>query len=124
MPYSLPPVLGRPCDEFLPDAGLTTSDFLLDSKTDLSITEMLKSYGKELVRHRGPDVKQAAATAIYYAAIAGALVFDQKKITQHSYEKLHQAYTELEQKPWIPSELKGLFRKARAVCRQRKQKSA
>jgi len=63
-----------------------------------------------------------AETVIYYASIAGALVFHQEKITQHSYGKLQEAYADLEQKKWIPSDLKDLFKREKAVCRQQKGK--
>jgi len=33
-------------------------------------------------------------------------VFHAHKITQHSYQTLREAYAELEQKPWVPPELK------------------
>ena len=123
IPDSLPAVLNRPCDEVLPAAGRTITDLLLDSKTDLSVIKAVKDYAKELARRGGTDAQEAAATAIYYAAIASALVFHGHKITQHSYEKLHKAYAELGEKPWGSSELKDLFRKAREVCHQRKRKS-
>lgn len=122
MPDSLPAVLKRPCEEMVAVADRTMRDLVLDSKTDLSVIKSLKDYAKELARRGGPDGQEAAATAIYYAAIASAIVFHQHKITRHSYEKLHEAYTDLEQKPWVSSELKDLFRKAREVCHQRKQK--
>jgi len=122
MPDSLPGVLKQPCEEMLAVADRTMGDLLLDSKTDLAVIKVLKDYGKELVRCL-PEAKQAAATAIYYAAIASALVFNEQKITQHPYDKLHRAFADLEEKPWIPSELKDLFRKARKVCRQRRRRA-
>jgi len=120
MTDAFPTVLNRSCDELLPTAGRTTSDLLLDSKTDLGVIKTLKDYYKALVRRGGPEAKQAAATVIYYAAIASALVFHAHKITQHSHEKLQKAYAELEQKPWVLPELKDLFRRAKAACHQRK----
>jgi hypothetical protein len=123
IPDSLPAVLKRPCDEVLAAAGKTMSDLLLDLETDLAVIKALKTCGKQLARGGVPDAKQEAGTAIYYAAIANSLVFHQHKITEQSYEKLGQAYTRLEQKPWIPSELKNLFKKAEAICQQRKGKT-
>jgi hypothetical protein len=121
IPDSLPAVLNWPSDRVLAAAGRPMSDLLLDSSTDLSVLETLKDYAKELARRSETEAKQAAATALYYAAIGSALVFHSQKITRHSYDKLHRAYTELEQKRWIPSELKDLFQKARAICGQRKK---
>lgn len=57
---------------------------------------------------------------IYYAAIVSALVFHEQKITRHSYEKLQEALTDLDEKQWIPSDLKDLFKKAKAACQERK----
>jgi hypothetical protein len=123
LPDSLPTVLNWPPDQVLAAAGRSMSDLLLDSSTDLAVFKTLKEYAKGLIRRGGPDAKQAAATVIYYAAIAGALVFHNQRITEHSYEKLQRAYAQLEQKPWIPSELKDLFQKARAICQQDKEKN-
>jgi len=121
MPDSLPAVLNWPSDKVLAAASQTMNDLLLGSRTDLAVIKTLKDYSKELVRRGESEAKQAAATAIYYAAIASALVFHQHKITQHSSKRLDEAYTELERKPWIPSELKDLFKRARAVSGQPKQ---
>jgi len=110
-----------PLDPAMPDSLPAVLNWLLGSRTDLAVIKTLKDYSKELVRRGESEAKQAAATAIYYAAIASALVFHQHKITQHSSKRLDEAYTELERKPWIPSELKDLFKRARAVSGQPKQ---
>jgi len=122
LPDSLPALLKRPCDDIAAAAGRTLRDLLLDSTTDLAVIKTLKDYGKELVRCGGPDAKQAAATVIYYAAIASALAFHQHKISRHSYERLQEAYADLAQKPWIPSDLKNLFKRAHTACQQRTPK--
>jgi hypothetical protein len=119
---SLPSVLKRPCDELLPAARRPVGDLLLDSETDLSTIETLKDYAKELVRRSDLKAEQAAATAIYYAAIAAALVFHKQSISRHPYVKLQEAYGELERKTWIPLELKDLFSKARGVCQRKIEK--
>ena len=121
---SLPAVLNRPCHELFPAADRTMSDLLTDSRTDPAVIRAIKDYAGELARRSGPEAKQAAAIVIYYAAIAAALVFHNQSITDHSYEKLHDAYGKLEQEPWIPSELKDLFRKAHALCEQHRRKNA
>jgi hypothetical protein len=119
-PDSLPTVLNWPPDQVLAAAGSSMSDLLLDSSTDLAVFKTLKEYAKGLIRRGGPDAKQAAATVIYYAAIAGALVFHNRRVTDHSYEKLHGAYEKLVRKPWIPDELKDLFKRARIICEEGK----
>ena len=120
IPDSLPAVLDRPCDDLLPPPSQTLQDLLLDSQTGLTVVKALKDYSKELTRRRREEATRAAATVIYYASIANALVFHDKRITQHSYGKLQKAYEDLEQKKWIPSDLKRLLKKAKAACQQRK----
>ena len=121
IPDSLPAVLNRPCENLLPAVDQAVSELLLSSETDATIIEALKDYGKELVRRRGPEAETGAATSVYYAAIANALVFHQHKITQHTYARLQEAFLDLEKKQWIPSDLRGLFKKAEAVCQERKE---
>ena len=118
-PGFLPAVLNRPRDQMLAAAGQTLSEVLLNSETDLAALSMLKDYSSELVRRGGTDAEVAASTVICYAATASALVFHQERITQHSYEKLEEAYGDLKEKQWIPSALKDLFKKAKAVCQER-----
>jgi hypothetical protein len=98
----------------------TVGDLLIGADTDPSLIETLKDYGKELVRGADSETRKAAATAIYYAAIASALLSHGKKITQHSYGRLQKAYEDLEQKDWVPSDLKDLFGKAKAACQEKK----
>jgi len=92
VPDSLPEVLNWPSDQVLAAASHTMSDLLLNSTTDLTVFKTLKDYAKELARRGGPETKRAAATVIYYAAIASALVFHNERITQHSYGKLYESY--------------------------------
>jgi len=108
-----------PADEVL-GADQSVSSLVLDSTTDLAVVRTLKEYGKELVSCADSEAQKAAATTIYYAAIASALVFHRNKVTQHAYGKLQKAYEDLEQKKWIPSDLKELFKKAKAACQERK----
>ena len=122
-PDSIPVILNRPCGELLPAAGRSMGDVLLDPSTDLAIIRTLKDCGKQLVRLSDTKSKQAAATVIYYAAIASALVFHRQKISRHSYEKLNEAYARLHEKPWIGPKLKHLLKKAEEICEKRKPRS-
>jgi hypothetical protein len=101
-------------------ADKTIGNLFLDPKSDLTVIKTLKEYGRELVRCADSETRKSAATTIYYAAIASALVFHRTKVTQHSYGKLQKAYEDLEQKTWISYDLKDLFKKAKAACQERK----
>ena len=105
----------------MPDFGDSTlGELLRDTKADIAVIETLKNHAKKLVRRSNCEAEHAAATAIYYAGIAAAIVFHERKITRYSYGKLDQAFENLTEKPWIPSELKDLFAAARDLCNQRK----
>lgn len=118
VPHSLPSLLNWSFGEVLAAAGQTMAHLLLNPKTDLAVIRTIKDYGKELARRGDTDGEQVAGTAVYYAAIASALVFHRHRITQYPLEKLHEAFSRLRQKPSIPSELKRLFEKAIHSCQQ------
>ena len=118
LPESLAAVLERPCEEMAPHVGRAIGDLILDAETGIAELETLKDYGKQLVHHARTPPARAAATCLYYAAIAAALVRHRRKITEHSGRKLIDALADLEDRPWTPPELKGLFRAARGVCEE------
>ena len=120
-PNSLPVVLDWTGRKVLSASGRKIGDLLVEPKTDLEVLRGLKEYGKTMASGTSAKAKQAAATAIYYAAIASILVFHEHKISHHSYERLDKAFTKIERKPWVWPELKDLFQKARAFCRQCKK---
>jgi len=96
------------------------SELLLSPRTNLDVIRALEDYGKELARRGASERERAAGTTIYYAAIASALAFHWNKVTQHSCGELQKASEDLEQKNWIPYELKDLLKKAKAACQERK----
>ncbi|KPL20813.1 MAG: hypothetical protein AMJ75_11170 [Phycisphaerae bacterium SM1_79] len=69
------------------------------------------------------EPEHAVAVAIYYAAIASALVFHDVKVTTHSYESLEASFTRLINKPWMSAELNSLFIRALKLCRKKGHKS-
>ena len=103
-----------------PGQGRTLGEALLDPATSLETIRRVKNYAKDLGRReqnrpgRGPE--HAAALAVYYAAIAGALVFRDERITSHSREALIDSFGSLIDKPWMVPELAELFEKARGAC--------
>jgi hypothetical protein len=116
---SLPAVLGRPCRELLSITAKPLSDILTDPKTDISIIEIIKDYGKRLAASEIEPFQQAIALMIYYSAIAAALVYHNQKISAHSYESLDHYFSMLLQKGWMLPELVALFTKARKVCQKK-----
>jgi len=113
---SLPAVLGRPCRELLSVAAKSLSDILTNPKTDVSIIETIKDYGKRLSVSEIEPFQQALALTIYYSAIAAALVYHNQKISAHSYQSLNHYFSMLLQKGWMLPELDDLFTRARKIC--------
>ena len=99
-----------------PIAGAPLIELLTRSDTSISTIEAIKQYAKESGTTGSSEDKNNVFLAVYYAAIASALVFNHKKITQHSYKDLEQFFSSFTEKNWVLEEIKGLFRKARIHC--------
>ena len=84
--------------------------------------EEAKEAGKRLTATSVSEAERAVATTIYHAAIARCLVHHNKKITQHSYNKLDESFTLLIEKKWMAFELVELFTRARDICKKKRGK--
>jgi hypothetical protein len=116
-----PAVMGRSERERVPLSGRPLGEVLLDSATDLTTIRGIKDYGKKLAGRKDSGADHAVGIAIYYAAIASAMVFHEEKITQHSFRSLADAFDTLRQKPWVPSELSRHFLIAHGYCIEKNQ---
>jgi len=88
-------------------AGLPTGELLQDPTTEIATNKKIKQYAKDSGTSTGSEDKNDVFLVVYYAAIASAMVFNHKKITQHSYKK-----------DWVIEEIKGLFHGAQRLCRR------
>ena len=113
---ALPAILGRVCRELLPMGGRSLGGVLLDSETGLDVLETIKDYGKKLVAGKDSEAEHAVSTAIYFAAIASALLFHDQKITSYTYPALAEAFSTLIDKQWLAPELARHLAKARRLC--------
>jgi hypothetical protein len=118
---ALPAILGKLQGELLPLAGRPLGEVLLDADTELSAIKSIKDYGKKLAARRDSEADHSAAIAIYFAAIASALLFHGEKITSYGYEHLQGSFNELIEDTWIPAELSRHFSKACRMCRERRE---
>ena len=103
--------------DLLPEGGRGLGEVLLDGKASLDSLRRIKDYGKKVGSRRGSEEQHAVAVAIYYAAIAGALLFHGRRITSYSYEALAEWFAMLADKQWMTAELAAHFAKARDLCR-------
>ncbi len=81
---ALPTLVARLCQELLPLGGRSIESILLDPSIDLATLKKVKDYGKRMASRRRSDAEHAAAVAVYYAAIAAAMVHHGQEITAHS----------------------------------------
>ena len=121
LPVSVPSVASgdsttRSARETSACLGPPIGDLLFGPSTELPTLRIVKEYGKQLARAATVPTQQAAATAIYYGAIAAALVWHHRALTHHSGPELENAFGMLEAKPWMEPRLKALLGQARKAC--------
>jgi len=114
-----PNILQRLRRELLPLADSTLDQVLLDPAGDVRLVRTVKDYGKKLSMARGTEAEHAVAVALYYAAIASALVFHDQKISKHSYGRLDESFAKLIERPWLAAPVAELLERARALCQER-----
>jgi hypothetical protein len=103
-----------------PLAGRPLGQVLVSSESDVGLLRAIKESSKTLSCTLDSEAETALATTIYYAALAGALVHHDKKITQNPYAKLDESFALLIGKKWMARELTALFSEARRICRSRR----
>lgn len=116
MVNALPAIVGRLCQELLPLTDRPLGEVLLDPKSDLDVIKAIKEYGKHLSARESLEPQHASAIALYYGAVASALVFHDKKISKHSYGSLERSFATLMGKRWMAPQLSNLLAKARKIC--------
>jgi hypothetical protein len=83
------------------------------------LIKKIKEHGKSLSQSTKVDVEHDIANAIYYAAIAHALIYHDFKITKFSYKELEKALSFFAQTDWVSTDLLELFAKAVKYCQDR-----
>jgi len=92
--------------------GASLGELLCDPKTDIAVLRRIKEYAKALGRNAKTDMDKDVFLAVYFAAIAGALVFHNEHITEHPRHNLTQFFKHFAQAPWMRTDLRDLFVKA------------
>lgn len=119
---SLPVVLVSLCEKLGVLAGEPIGNLVQNPKTKISVIKKLKDYSKKLSECAKSEAENDTSIAIYYAAIASALVFHDLRITKFSFEGLNKAFCSLIDKPWMSGELITLFRKGLEVSQNKSKK--
>jgi hypothetical protein len=96
--------------------GKSLMEVVLNPQSDIGLLETIKDCSKKLSCMLDSKTEAAIATAIYYAVLASALVYHDKRMTRYSYDALDQSFALLMGKKWMAPELAELFDRARRVC--------
>ena len=119
---SLPGIIKQIYQELPPLTGKSLAELLQDPATDVAVIRHIKTFTKQKVKSAPSPVEGEAATVIYYAAIAHALVYYDKRVTGLSFDNLKESFAELARNDWLYASLIELFSKAIAVCAQKIEK--
>lgn len=93
--------------------GPSIRELLQDSKTDVAVLQRIKEYAKTLGRNARSEVEKDVFLAVYFAAIAAAIVLHDERITEHTAPDLAQFLDSFAQAAWMPTDLADLLRRAR-----------
>jgi len=114
-------MLDQPDSNIQSLAGKSLLEVLMNPKSEAGLLQAIKDYSKNLSCSSTCEAEMAAATIIYYAALASLLIFHEKKVTQYSYEALDESFALLMEKKWITEELVELFSSARRICESKRE---
>ena len=103
----------------LPLGGRAVGEALLDEQTQLAELTQIKEHGKAMSVSGETEVERDGGLAIYFAAIASALLHHDTRITTYSYAALVDGFGRLIDKRWMDPKLARHFAKARKLCKKR-----
>ncbi|MBM4023817.1 MAG: hypothetical protein FJ280_00195 [Planctomycetes bacterium] len=127
---ALPEALRHVLERFHPLAACSVGSLLLDPDTDPAVIRQIKDRYRRQAESGPSAPLRHVATALYYAAIAHAVLFQEKalfqanRITTFSYGELEEYFSQWLHAGWLTPDLVNLFQKAQAVCRERKEVSS
>ena len=96
--------------------GEPLKDVICGPQSQLRDLRAAKDHAKSIADGTITGAKREAARAVYYGAIAAALVYHDEKISRHTYEKLYGYFGCQMGKRWILPSLLHLFAQARDIC--------
>lgn len=98
------------------DLSRSVGEVLSDRQADLNILRDIKDRYKSWTREAATKGMRHVYTAIYFAAIARALVSHSQTITDHPTEYLVRSMKTLAGEPWMVPSLRELYLEALQVC--------
>ena len=116
---SLPPVLQALSAELKSVSGRPLGDLLQDAQTKTAVLRRIKDFAKGMGTAVNDPVERDVGLAVYFAAIASALVFREARISQYSFQDLAQSFETLAEHDWITPDLHRLFGRACEYCKRK-----
>ncbi|MFC1764044.1 hypothetical protein ACFL6U_18470 [Planctomycetota bacterium] len=98
--------------------GCTVGECLADPQTDIHLLVPIKDYYKDISHQTLTRADHHVAIAIYFGAVAHALVYHDQKISDYSYRDLQQSFCTLMQYDWMVPQLKILYQHAQGICEE------
>jgi hypothetical protein len=89
--------------------GPPIGELLQDPKTSVAALREIKQYAKARGSQAASEREKDVFLAVYFAALAAALVFHRERITEHLGRELAQFLGTFAQAAWMPTDLKELF---------------
>ena len=118
---SMPIALRGLCQRLRAVAGEPLGDLLQNPERGISVIKQIKEYAKQSGTAATSEIESDIFLAIYYSAIANALLFHNQKITQHSYKDLEQFFYSFTEKKWVLDDIVELFKKAQNYCQEKSE---
>lgn len=106
-----------PCDPAAIIPLETIEELLRNHKTTTSVLKRLKKFGRSLCSKGKITSQRDVGLAIYYSAIAHALIFHDVRITRLSFKDLQVSFLDLAEKEWMSPTLQSLFQRAHEYCK-------
>lgn len=97
-------------------ADKSIDKLLQNPKTNIAILRKVKDHGKRLSKKAESKTEYHVANTIYYAAIANALIYHDRRITKFSYIDLEKYFRRLGNENWIPEYFRSIFTRAGEYC--------
>jgi len=113
---SNPPSPEGPSPATAQPGGEAIGEILRNPSSEVETVRRIKRHAKRWATRAASGDEHDTAAAIYYAAIAHALVFQDQRITQFPLPTLAETYARLSEEHWVPKELVALFQQAQACC--------
>lgn len=111
-------LLVEACQKFREDGGPLLGETLTNGSASLDDLTAIKNAMKHEVGVLPEGPARQVSTALYYAAIAAAIIAHRTRITKLPPSRLREKFVEYAAATWVTGELAILFQRASRTCRE------